>query len=127
LTRHCRALTIADSGTPAGAAYQETVPFSQQEAIFMVHAFVLASVKRDQINEAAQELLKIDGVAEVYSIAGDWDLIIIIRARENDQLAAIVTEHMLKLDSLVSTTTLIGFRAYSNYDLDRMFSIGFQE
>ncbi|MGI6458750.1 MAG: Lrp/AsnC family transcriptional regulator [Candidatus Hydrogenedentales bacterium] len=93
----------------------------------MVHAFVLASVKRDQINEAAQELLKIDGVAEVYSIAGDWDLIIIIRARENDQLAAIVTEHMLKLDSLVSTTTLIGFRAYSNYDLDRMFSIGFQE
>ncbi len=93
----------------------------------MVHAFVLASVKRDQINEAAQELLKIDGVAEVYSIAGDWDLIIIIRARENDQLAAIVTEHMLKLDSLVSTTTLIGFRAYSNYDLDRMFSIGFQK
>ena len=93
----------------------------------MVHAFVLASVKRDQINETAPELLKIDGVAEVYSIAGDWDLIIIIRARENDQLAAIVTEHMLKLDGLVNTTTLIGFRAYSNYDLERMFSIGFQE
>ena len=93
----------------------------------MVHAFVLAKAKRNTINETAQELLKIDGVAEVYSIAGDWDLIIIIRARENDQLAGIVTEHMLKLDGLLNTTTLIGVRAYSNYDLERMFSIGFQE
>ena len=93
----------------------------------MVHAFVLASVKRDKINETAQELLKIDGVAEVYSIAGDWDLIAIIRARENDQLAAIVTEHMLKLDGLLNTTTLIGFRAYSNYEPERMLSIGLEE
>ncbi len=93
----------------------------------MVHAFVLASVKRDKINETAQELLEIDGIAEVYSIAGDWDLIAIIRVRENEQLAAIVTEHMLKLDGLLNTTTLIGFRAYSNHDLDRMFSIGLED
>jgi DNA-binding Lrp family transcriptional regulator len=92
----------------------------------MVTAIVLASVKRDAINETAQELLKIKGVAEVYSIAGDWDLAIIIRVADNDGLADVVTNHMLQLDSIERTKTMLGFRAYSNYDLDRMFSIGIE-
>jgi DNA-binding Lrp family transcriptional regulator len=95
-----------------------------KEVVFMVTAIVLANAKRSMINETAQELLKLDGVAEVYSVAGDWDLVIIIRAKKNEQIADLVTYHMLKLDGLIKTTTLIGFKAYSNYDLDRMFSIG---
>ena len=92
----------------------------------MVTAIVLANVKRDAINETAQELLRINGVSEVYSIAGDWDLAIIIRVKDNDGLADVVTNHMLKLSAIEQTKTLLGFRAYSNYDLDRMFSIGFE-
>ncbi|MFP4500401.1 MAG: Lrp/AsnC family transcriptional regulator [Candidatus Hydrogenedentota bacterium] len=92
----------------------------------MVTAIILAHVKRSAINETAQALLEIEGVAEVYSIAGEWDLAIIVRAKDNDQLADIVTNHLLKLDGIEKTTTLIGFRAYSNYDLDRMFSLGFE-
>lgn len=90
----------------------------------MVTAIVLANVKRSMINETAQQLLELDGVAEVYSVAGDWDLVIIIRAKKNEQIAEVVTYHMLKLEGLIKTTTLIGFKAYSNYDLERMFSIG---
>ncbi len=93
----------------------------------MVNAIVLTQVRRDAINETAQALLGLDGVAEVYSVAGEWDLVIMVRAKDNDQLADLVTEHMLKLDGIVKTTTLIGFRAYSNYDLERMFSIGFEQ
>ncbi len=91
----------------------------------MVTAIILAQVKRSAINETAQALLALDGVTEVYSVAGEWDLVVMVRAKDNDQLADIVTGHMLKLDEIVKTTTLIGFRAYSNYDLDRMFDIGF--
>ncbi len=90
----------------------------------MVTAFVLASVKRTAINETAQNLLKLEGVSEVYSVAGDWDLVITIRVRDNELLSELITNHLLKLDDIIRTTTLIGFRAYSNYDLDRMFSIG---
>jgi len=92
----------------------------------MVTAIVLAHVKRSAIDETAQALLAIDGVAEVYSVAGDWDLVAMIRAKDNQQLATVVTAHMLKLDGILKTTTLIGFRAYSNYDLERMFSIGLE-
>jgi len=93
----------------------------------MVNAIVLTQVRRDAINETAQALLGLDGVAEVYSVAGEWDLVIMVRAKDNDQLADLVTEHLLKLDGIVKTTTLMAFRAYSNYDLERMFSIGFEQ
>ena len=93
----------------------------------MVTAIVLAHVKRNAIDETAQALLGLDGVAEVYSVAGEWDLVIMVRAKDNGQLADAVTKHMLKLDGIVKTTTLIGFRAYSDYDLERMFSIGFEQ
>lgn len=92
----------------------------------MVTAIILANVKRNAINETAQALLKVPGVAEVYSIAGEWDLAIIVRVKENDQLAEMVTNHLLKLEGIEKTTTLLGFKAYSNYDLDRMFSIGME-
>ena len=92
----------------------------------MVNAFVLANVKRNAINETAQALLEIDGVTEVYSVAGDWDIVIVIRVQENDQLADVVTNHMLQLDAIVKTKTLIGFRAFSNHDLDRLFTIGLE-
>jgi DNA-binding Lrp family transcriptional regulator len=90
----------------------------------MVTAIVLAVVKRNEINDTAQALLAIDGVTEVYSVAGEWDLVIVIRAQNNEQIAELVTDHMRKFESITKTTTLIGFKAYSNYDLDRMFSIG---
>ncbi len=90
----------------------------------MVTAIILANVKRNAINETAQALLKVPGVAEVYSIAGEWDLAIIVRVKENEQLAELVTDHLLKLEGIEKTTTLLGFKTYSNYDLDRMFSLG---
>ena len=93
----------------------------------MVTSIVLTQIKRNAIDETAQILLTLDGIAEVYSVAGEWDLVIIVRAKNNDQLADIVTKQMLKLEGILKTTTLIGFRAYSNYDLERMFSIGFEQ
>ncbi len=92
----------------------------------MVTAIVLAYARRNSINETAQALLELPGVTEVYSVAGEWDLAVIIRVKENEQLADLITDKMLAIEGIIKTTTLIGFRAYSNYDLDRMFGIGLE-
>lgn len=93
----------------------------------MVTAIVLISASRDKINETAEKLVELDGVSEVYSVAGPYDLAAIIRVRENQQLADLVTGEMLKLDGIENTTTLIAFKAYSRHDLERLFSIGLEE
>ncbi len=93
----------------------------------MVNAIVLLRVKRDRINAVAQELVGIQGVSEVYSVAGQFDLVAILRARDDDQFATIVTEGMLKVEGIKSSETLIAFRAYSRHDLERMFSVGMEE
>jgi len=92
----------------------------------MVTAIVLVNAKRDAVNETAQALVAIEGVAEVYSVAGPWDLVAMVRVRSNEEMADVVTNHMLKLTGIEETTTLIAFRAYSRHDLERMFSIGME-
>lgn len=93
----------------------------------MVTAFILVNARRDAVNETAQDLLGLAGVTEVYSTAGDWDLICVVRVKTNDELAELVTNHMLKLEGIVKTQTIIAFRAYSEYDLERMFGLGLEE
>lgn len=93
----------------------------------MVTAFVMIQTRRDAINETAEALTKLDGVAEVYSVAGEWDLVAVIRVATNDEMAEVVTSQMLKMDGITRTSTAIAFRAYSRFDLDRMFSIGFEK
>lgn len=90
----------------------------------MVNAFVLLKVEPARIAALASELTEIDGVAEVYSVAGDVDLVCIIRVRHHDDLAEVVTGRMAGLDGIVETRTMIAYQAFSQHDLDAMFSIG---
>jgi DNA-binding Lrp family transcriptional regulator len=92
----------------------------------MVNALVLLRVKTDRINEVAQQLVDLDGVSEVYSVAGQYDLVAVLRTTGNDQIASLVTEHILKADGLISSETLIAFRAFSRHDLERMFAVGLE-
>ena len=90
----------------------------------MVSAVVLLGLQRDKINEVAQQLVAMDGVTEVYSVAGQYDLVAVIRVRDNDALAELVTGRMLKVGGILRSETLIAFRVLSRYDLERMFSVG---
>jgi len=93
----------------------------------MVTAVVLINVERAQVNEVAEALLELKGISEVYSVGGRYDLVAVIRASDNEQLAALVTREMLKLKGISKTETLIAFRAYSRHDLESMFSVGMEE
>lgn len=90
----------------------------------MVNAFVLLRAEPAHIAGLASALTEIDGVAEVYSVAGDVDLVAIIRVRHHDDLAEVVTGHMSSLPGIVETRTMIAFKAFSQHDLDAMWSLG---
>jgi DNA-binding Lrp family transcriptional regulator len=93
----------------------------------MVHAVILLNVQRDQINKVAERLAALDGVAEVYSVAGQYDLVVMARIRDNDGLADLVTNRLLRETGVVRSETLIAFRVDSRYDLEHMFSVGMEE
>jgi DNA-binding Lrp family transcriptional regulator len=90
----------------------------------MVTALVLLTVTRNKVNAVAETLADLEGITEVYSLAGRYDLAVVIRVRDNDQLAEVVTNHMLKVEGILTSETLVAFRVHSRHDLESMFSIG---
>ena len=92
----------------------------------MVTAIVLIQGERDKLPETAEKLAEVAGVKEVYSVAGDYDLVAIVRVKEHDQLADVVTKNLLKMDGILRTNTLIAFKSYSRKDLERMWEIGLE-
>jgi DNA-binding Lrp family transcriptional regulator len=96
------------------------------KVFLMVTAIVLLKVESDLINEVAEQIIEIEGISEVYSIAGRFDLVAIVRVKDNEGLADVVTSQMLKVKGIINSETLIAFRVFSKFDLDRMFSIGIE-
>jgi DNA-binding Lrp family transcriptional regulator len=92
-----------------------------------VHAVVLIQCEIDEIPEAAQAIADIDGVSEVYSVAGEFDLVAIVRVAEHDDLAKVIPSGIARVEGVERTETLIAFQVYSRHDLERLFSIGFEE
>ena len=90
----------------------------------MVSAVVLLSVEHDWINEVAQTLAGMEGVGDVYSVGGRYDLVAVLRVRTNDDLAGLVTAQMLKVPHIRHAETLIAFRVFSKKDVDAGFSLG---
>jgi len=93
----------------------------------MVNAVILLMVEKDKVNEVASKLVELPGISEVYSVAGHYDLVAIVRVKENDQIAEAVTNQMLQIQGIQRSETLIAFRAFSRYDLEAMFSVGMEE
>ncbi|HEV7907919.1 MAG TPA: Lrp/AsnC ligand binding domain-containing protein [Pseudonocardiaceae bacterium] len=93
----------------------------------MVTAIVLIQVAADSIPEAAQSIADIEGVTEVYSCAGDVDLIAMIRVAQHEDLAALVPGKISKVAGVLNTDTHIAFRSYSKRDSEAAFAIGLDD
>jgi len=93
----------------------------------MVTTVVLAVCDIHQIPETAQQIADLDDVSEVYSVAGDYDLVIMVRVRNHDDLAQVVSEQIAKIPGIIRTQTLVAFKVYSRHDVDSLFSVGFEE
>jgi DNA-binding Lrp family transcriptional regulator len=90
----------------------------------MVTSIILINVERSKINETAEQLAATDGISEVYSVSGKYDLIAMVRVQSNEELSDLVTKNLLKISSILKTETLLAFKAYSRHDLEALFSIG---
>jgi DNA-binding Lrp family transcriptional regulator len=90
----------------------------------MITALVLMKVDRKAINATAQALLGIPGVAEVYSITGEYDLVALLKLARYEDLAEVVTERMIALEAIERTQTMMAFKAYSREDLEQAWDIG---
>ena len=90
----------------------------------MVKAPVLLNLDRNQIKDVSQKLVDMQEVSEVYSVAGRYDLVAIIRVKNNEQIADTITGKFSELKGITATETLIAFNTFSRHDLELMFSIG---
>lgn len=93
----------------------------------MVSAVVLMSIERGSINRVAERLVELEGVEEVFSVAGRYDLVALLRVPDNEAMADLVTSKILEVPNIRETETLLAFKAYSRKDLEAMFSVGFEE
>jgi DNA-binding Lrp family transcriptional regulator len=93
----------------------------------MVNAVVLIACQIDSIAEAAEAIADIPSVSEVYSVAGEWDLVAIVRVTEHEDLARVIPGGVGKVEGVERTETLIAFQVYSKHDLEELFSVGFDE
>jgi DNA-binding Lrp family transcriptional regulator len=91
----------------------------------VITAIVMIDAATDSIGEVAEAVADLPGVSEVYSVAGNADLIAIVRVREFDDVAQVIAGRINKVPGVVDTDTHIAFRAYSRHDLEATFAIGF--
>lgn len=90
----------------------------------MITAIVMVHTAADRIPETAQAIADLPGVSEVYSCAGDVDLIAVVKVAEHDQLADVIAGRLSKIEGVRRTDTHIAFRSYSRADTEATFSAG---
>ncbi len=90
----------------------------------MTHAIVLIEAERSAMATLGGALAGVDGVAEAYSVTGEWDFVAIIRVRDQEELAPLITGRLAQLDGIRRTHTMVAFEVFSKHDLEAMFSIG---
>jgi DNA-binding Lrp family transcriptional regulator len=90
----------------------------------VTHAIVLIGAERSALATLGGDLADIEGVAEAYSVTGEWDFVAILRLREHEQLAQVVTGKISQLSGVLKTHTMVAFEVYSKHDLEAMFSVG---
>lgn len=92
----------------------------------MLTAFVLIDTDPGQIPEVAAQVANLKGVSECYSVAGDADLIAIVRVRDHNELADVIADGVSKVPGVAHTKTMIAFRTYSNTELEQAFALGLE-
>ena len=90
----------------------------------MVTAIVLIKAETNRIPDLAEKIAEMQGVSEVFSVAGRFDLVAIVRVTRNEGLADVISDKMRLQEGIVETETMIAFRAYSRQELEAGFELG---
>jgi DNA-binding Lrp family transcriptional regulator len=93
----------------------------------MLTAVILVKSTRDALTDLGPRLADVPGVAEVYTVTGEWDFVAIVRVREHDELADVVTRRLTKIEGIDRTQTMVAFQQFSAHDLEAMFGLGLED
>ena len=92
----------------------------------MLTAVILIRATRQGLGSLGPKLADVEGVAEVYTVTGEWDFIAIARVRRHEDLAEVVTRKLALLDGIERTNTMVAFQQFSAHDLEAMFGLGLE-
>ena len=90
----------------------------------MTHAIVLIEAERGAMPDLGGALADVEGVAEAWSVTGEWDYAAMLRVRSPDEIAVVVTSRLAQLSGIRRTHTMVAFEVFSKHDLEALFSIG---
>ncbi len=90
----------------------------------MTHAIVLIEAERGAMPDLGGALADVDGVAEAWSVTGEWDYAAMLRVRSPEEIAEVVTGRLARLSGIKRTHTMVAFEVFSKHDLEALFSIG---
>ena len=89
-------------------------------------AVILVKSSREALTNLGPRLADVGGVSEVYTVTGEWDFVAIVRVREHDDLAQVVTQRLTRIDGIERTQTMVAFQQFSAHDLEAMFGLGLE-
>ena len=89
----------------------------------MTTAIILFNVKRSKLKEAFEEVKKIDGITDIYTVAGEYDFVAVFRTEDSSKLSKILTEEVVNIDVISRTKTLIALESYSTIDLEKAYGL----
>lgn len=88
----------------------------------MVTAFVLISVEDRRVHETVRALLQHRGVTEIHIVAGEYDMVAVVRVQDNETLAKLITNEIVHAPGVERTKTLFALESHSTFDLNQIFS-----
>lgn len=88
----------------------------------MVTAFVLIHVEHKRLADVADRLLALNGVTEVHVVAGEYDMVAVLRVADNRSLSELITGHIVHTPGVDRTKTLFALESFSRYDLEQIFN-----
>jgi len=90
----------------------------------MINAIILINTEREKVNSVAEQLVKLTGITDVYSVSGRFDLVAVIRLPHADDLAELMTEKVTKVAGITKTESMVAFKTFSKSDMAGMFELG---
>jgi DNA-binding Lrp family transcriptional regulator len=93
----------------------------------LITAIVLLKADVHSIPETGQAIAELPAVSEVYSVAGPWDLVVIVRVHNQEELGETITQQIDKIPGIAASETLLGLQVFSRHDLERLFSLGYEQ
>ncbi len=87
----------------------------------MVTAMIFVNVERGLVSAVMEEMLRIPGITEVHSLAGEYDLAVVARVGSNRELSEILADRMChKIRGITHTRTWIALDSHYNYDVRKI-------